>query len=197
MTRTEPMSEMPSFVPKALASLLLLGAACTTQVGGPGGESDIGDIEDLSDAVSAEAGATPAPDALVPFEGPCGEGDASFETGDGICFEYFFEDSSWAGARLKCQILGGDLARIDDAGTNGILASLVPTAFPEAWLLGSDTASEGVWTWDGEPMSYQNWRAGEPNNGSGVENCLQVLSDQGGTWDDRNCNDLTSYICQR
>jgi len=186
---------MSSLVTKSLAALLLLGAACTTQVGGPGGMSADMDPEDRADLGLPDA--APQPDAQPPFDGPCGEGDASFETQDGICFEYFFESSSWAGARLKCQFLGGDLARVDDAGTNGILASLVPTAFPEAWLLGTDTATEGVWTWDGEPMSYGNWRPGEPNNGNGVENCLTLVSDQGGVWDDRNCNDLKSYICQR
>ncbi len=186
---------MSSFIPKALASLLLFGAACTTQVGGPDGVGGIDDKEDNVDVIGADA--APTPDAFTPFDGPCGEGDAFFETGDGICFEYFFESSSWAGARLKCQFLGGDLARVDDSATNGILSSLVPTAFPQAWLLGSDSETEGVWTWDGEPMSYGNWRPGEPNNGNGVENCLVLVSDQGGAWDDNNCNDLKSYICQR
>ncbi len=184
---------MSSLVPKALASLLLLGVGCTTQVGTPEGGLD--DKEDSGDLTGVDA--APPADAFAPFDGPCGEGDAFFETSDGICFEYFFESSSWAGARLKCQFLSGDLARVDDSATNGILASLVPSAFPEAWLLGSDTASEGVWTWDAEPMTYTNWRAGEPNNGNGVENCLALISNQGGAWDDNNCNDLKSYICQR
>ncbi len=181
-----------SVLSQSLTCLLLLGSACTTQIG-TGPESDLGD--ERSDVIHPDA--APRPDATPVFDGPCGEGDAFFETDDGICFEYFFATSSWAGAQVKCQLLGGDLARIDDAATNGILASLVPSAFPEAWLLATDTGSEGTWTWDGEPMSYTNWRAGEPNNGNGVENCMLIESNNGGAWDDRNCNDLKSYICQR
>ncbi len=150
-----------------------------------------------ADASAPLVDAAPPADAFAPFEGPCGEGDAFFETNDGTCFEYFFETASWAGARLQCQFLSGDLARIDDSATNGILSSLVPSAFPEAWLLGTDASSEGSWNWDGQAMTYTNWRSGEPNNGNGVENCLMLMSNQGGTWDDRNCNEQLGYICQR
>lgn len=191
------MGIVSSFVPNALASLLVAAAACTTQVGGPDGMTDIDDMSESADVLGPDAGFEPEPDAFEPFDGPCGEGDAHFEASDGTCYEYFFEESSWAGARLKCEFLGGDLARIDDAATNGILSSIVPSAFPEAWLLGSDEGSEGVWSWDGDAMSYGNWQPGQPDNANGIQNCLILQANQGGTWDDRNCNDRMSYICQR
>ncbi len=181
----------------ALAAMSLV--ACTTQVGGPGGDDFGGaDAGERADFSAADAGA-PA-DAQPSFDGPCGEGDASFEDANGVCYEYFFATKDWAGARSACQQLGGDLARIDDLATNGILASLVPTAFPNAWLRGTDALSEGAWNWAGEQMSYQNWRAGEPNNGGGgaaQENCMIIESNKGGSWDDRTCLELNSYLCQR
>lgn len=176
---------------------LLVAVACTTQVGSPEAPGvDAGG--DKADEGFPDAG--PSADAQPVFDGPCGEGDASIETGDGICFEYFFDGSDWDGARVKCQLLGGDLARADDASTNGIIASLVPGAFPDAWMRGTDEGFEGGWTWAGEPMgTYTNWRSGEPNNGngSGPENCQVIESDTGGTWDDRACSDSFSYVCQR
>lgn len=182
---------MTRFVPTACATLLLLAAACTTQVG----PSDMQGTP-AADASLPQVDSDPTADALPRFEGPCGEGDASFESG-GICYEYFFETASWADARLQCQFLSGDLARIDDSVANAILTSLVPSAFPNAWLLGSDANSEGSWTWDGQSMSYANWRSGEPDNSNGNENCMIIMSDQGGTWDDRNCTEQLSYVCQR
>jgi hypothetical protein len=179
-----------------LAMVLLLASACTTQVGGMDSYGDMN--EDREDRVSPDA--APAPDALIVNAGPCGEegSDADFTSTDGTCYEYFFQGSTWAGAKLKCEILGGELATINDEVANGILASLVPTAFPTAWLGGTDESTEGTWTWDGVGMTYTNWRAGEPNNGNGSgENCMIIESDRGGTWDDRPCSDTTSYICQR
>ncbi len=178
---------------------LVLASACVTQVGG-GEQIDEEDTGDRSDIAGVDAG--PPPDAAPPaFDGACGEADsdAHISTSDGTCYEYFFNGASWTGAQSKCAALGGELATIGDDGTNGILASLVPTAFPTAWIGGTDEASEGSWSWGGTAMSFTNWRSGEPNNGGGgaAENCLMIESNLGGTWDDRPCATTTSYICQR
>ena len=93
-----------------------------------------------------------------------------------------------------------ELARVDDDLTNGLLASFIPTAFPDVWLLGTDAQSEGLWTWGGtEALTFAKWRTGEPNNGGGgtPENCMIMQSNQGGVWDDRPCTQQLSYLCQR
>ncbi len=182
----------------AIASLVL-ASACVTQVGGGEGV-EIDDTDDRSDVAGVDAG--PPPDAAPPaFEGACGEADsdAHITTNDGTCYEYFFQGSTWDGSQLKCQLLGGELATIGDTAINGILSSLVPSAFPTAWLGGTDEGSEGSWSLDGSSMSFTNWRAGEPNNGAGgaTENCLIIESNLGGSWDDQPCSSINSYICQR
>ena len=182
----------------AIASLVL-ASACVTQVGG-GVADESDDMDERSDVAGVDAG--PPPDAAPPtFQCACGEADsdAHITTNDGTCYEYFFQGANWDGAQLKCQLLGGELATIGDAATNGILSSLVPSAFPTAWLGGTDEGSEGSWSWDGASMSYTNWRSGEPNNGSGgvAENCLIIESNLGGSWDDQSCAGTKSYICQR
>jgi len=149
-----------------------------------------------NNVVGADAG--PRPDAKPSFTGPC-EGDAQFVATDGTCYEYFFQGGDWDAARVKCQLRGGDLAIIEDDIRNGVLASLVPTAFPNVWLRGTDAETEGSWTWAGEAMTFTKWRSGEPNNGAGNgnENCMILESNLGGSWDDRSCSDINSYICQR
>ncbi len=167
-----------------------LFGACTTQVGAP--EESLGPDATVNDVVALDAGPVSEPS----FSGPCGEGDA-FIVNNGSCFEYFFMKESWIGARLKCQALSGDLARVDDNLTANILSSLVPSAFPEAWLLGTDAEAEGQWTWAGPPVSYTQWRSGEPSNSNGNENCMLMVANSGGSWDDRSCSSALSYICQR
>lgn len=175
----------------ALSALLLVGA-CTTQVGG---EDEVSTADaSVNDVAGPDA--APAPDAPPAFTGPCGEGDAAI-VNNGNCYEYFFMKESWIGARLKCQALSGDLARVDDSLSASVLSSLVPSAFPEAWLLGTDAETEGTWTWAGPPLSYTQWRSGEPSNGGGNENCMVMIANAGGSWDDRACNTTLSYICER
>ena len=179
-------------------AFLVLASACVTQVGS-GEFEDMDETDDRSDVAGVDAGAPVEEEPPPAFEGACGEADsdAHITTNDGTCYEYFFQGSDFDGAKVKCQLLGGQLATIEDAATNGILSSLVPSAFPTAWLGGSDEASEGTWTWDGAAMSYTNWRSGEPNNSGGSENCLIIESNLGGSWDDQPCSAINSYICQR
>ena len=60
---------------------------------------------------------------------------------------------------------------------------------------------------DGTPLTFDNWRTGEPNNGNNnfQEDCQIIEGDQGGTWDDRPCAPdpnagpagVYSYVCER
>jgi hypothetical protein len=178
--------------------LALSLSACTTQVGF---EEEMMQ-EDREDEPGPDAKPrAPRPDATPIFDGPCGQGeaDAFFVTQDGVCFEYFYAADDWEGAQAHCQTLYGDLAKIDDEVDNGVLASLVPNAFPIAWVRGTDAVSEGTWTWDGPIVTYKNWRPGEPSNGlnTGEEDCMVLEGNNGGLWDDRPCSAEHSFICER
>ena len=47
---------------------------------------------------------------------------------------------------------------------------------------------------DGSTSMYRNWRVGEPNDGSGSEECGNIYAD--GKWNDLPCNDNENcYYC--
>eukprot|EP00820_Chromera_velia_P015647 Cvel_25472.t1-p1 / transcript=Cvel_25472.t1 / gene=Cvel_25472 / organism=Chromera_velia_CCMP2878 / gene_product=Collectin-11, putative / transcript_product=Collectin-11, putative / location=Cvel_scaffold2891:16887-22606(+) / protein_length=1165 / sequence_SO=supercontig / SO=protein_coding / is_pseudo=false len=112
-----------------------------------------------------------------------------------------------ADAALVCENNSLRLARIRTAGDNARAAASLafqadcPGGSSGAWIGGSDEVSEGSFVFaNGEPLSYFNWKAGEPNNDggndSGNENCIGLLS--GGEWNDLSCSDTlsTSVLCE-
>lgn len=106
---------------------------------------------------------------------------------------YLLSDSTWLAANSAALSLGGTLVSIGDAAENTWLNS---TAFGGAgqnmsfWIglthsVLDDGASPFAWL-SGEPLSYTNWSAGEPNFASDVfgenENYVHTYLD--GTWND-------------
>jgi len=42
---------------------------------------------------------------------------------------------------------------------------------------------------------HSNWDGGQPDNGHGVENCVEIKSDSG-QWNDKECADTNFYVCE-
>ncbi|MEY2713945.1 MAG: hypothetical protein RIT24_288, partial [Planctomycetota bacterium] len=94
---------------------------------------------------------------------------------------------TWEKARIRAEALGGYLATPVSAEENAAIASAFPGV--TSWLGGIQFAPPGDasngWQWiSGEPWSYTNWQAGEPND-SGGEDRLMMASN--GTWNDSGC----------
>ena len=92
----------------------------------------------------------------------------------------------------------GYLASITSAAEDVFVSALNLAGF-DAWLGGSDSVSEGIWTWTtGEAWGYTNWNGGEPNN-SGNEDYLAGWQNAG-AWND--CNEscysglVSSYVVE-
>ena len=65
-----------------------------------------------------------------------------------------------------------------------------------AWIGLTDFLDEGVFSWvDGAAVTYNNWMAGQPNNGENNQHCVWITLD--GEWDDVTCKEIKSYICQK
>ena len=121
--------------------------------------------------------------------------------------DYFFctAEKNWNTARGLCQgQLLGDLVRVDDAAENAFVLSHLSAV--DAWLGGSDGATENTWRWandmgrfwvgtaGGTAMGYTNWTSGEPNQ-SGDEDCA-VMYVATGRWNDAACSTVYDFVCE-
>ncbi|XP_063413996.1 uncharacterized protein LOC134696242 [Mytilus trossulus] len=64
---------------------------------------------------------------------------------------------------------------------------------------GNDEKSEHnfVWTDNGAPVTYSNWRPGQPNNVGGDQDCLLLqYPDTNFEWGDVACSEKHPYICE-
>jgi hypothetical protein len=97
------------------------------------------------------------------------------------------------------------LATVRSAEDSAFLLTLLNG---DAWLGGSDTATEGTWAWvtdgaefwlgDGETGNalngaFVNWFTDEPN-GEDSSDCLRVLASA--TWADLECSELRASVCE-
>ncbi len=88
-------------------------------------------------------------------------------------YQWFDIGKTWTDAKIACESQGGYLATVTSKEENDWLINN-GLAQNGAWLGASDSAIEGQWQWiTGEAWDYTNWRPGEPNNSSGIENYLQ------------------------
>ena len=72
--------------------------------------------------------------------------------------------------------LGGNLVTINDAAENAWVYATFGGLNRPLWIGLTDQASEGTFVWiSGEPFTYSNWSAGEPNNNSGNENYAYIV----------------------
>ncbi|XP_063399303.1 perlucin-like protein [Mytilus trossulus] len=120
-----------------------------------------------------------------------------FEKYNGHCY-YFGEDQlSWSDAQRKCQLIGGNLVKIEDSSENTWLKSNTNGAGTIAYWIGLSDLVEGEfrWTSDQEVVSYKNFDHGQPNNLRGNQNCV-YLDYNAGKWDDATCGNNHKYICE-
>ncbi len=100
------------------------------------------------------------------------------------------ENYSWTQANAAASSMTdngsqGYLATVTSAAENAFLASQFQSSLPpsgSAWIGLADDSRIGDWTWvTGEPFSYSNWAAGEPNN-PGVEDWAGYTNGETPAW---------------
>ncbi|RUS76015.1 hypothetical protein EGW08_016220 [Elysia chlorotica] len=125
----------------------------------------------------------------------CAEGCPSgwtFLEDELACYKYFDTRETNAAAAAECSSYGAILATAKTSTENNLLKGLSAT---QSWIGGSDSNSENDFIWsDGSPITWSNWRNGEPNNWGSGEDCVVLRS--GGDWDDRSCNYRYTYLCK-
>ena len=100
-------------------------------------------------------------------------------------FAYISSSMSYSSAQDYCRAYHVDLASIHSSIENAAVAALCPaTAYYGCWIGGSDSASEGTWTWsDSTEWNYENWRSGEPTTSSSSSYDYLIIYSNGG-WAD-------------
>jgi len=129
--------------------------------------------------------------------GECAEGWSSYGES---CYHLYGtqEQLTWAEAQAECQKQNSNLAIARDENVVLFLGGLQGTN--RIWLgaqrqPGSDPAV-GYTLVDGSPLSFQNWRQGEPTGGN--ELCLEQYSQQHQLkWNDVPCDVTKAYICEQ
>ena len=119
----------------------------------------------------------------------------------GKFYKVFPQQATWLEARVRCQKIGGHLAVVKSEEENQFLTSLMKNqGVTVAWLGATDELVEGRWAWvDGEPLRYNNWNPGQPNNKQGREHYMVMIVANDGKWSDQpneSAQWSPGFICQ-
>jgi len=100
---------------------------------------------------------------------------------------YLLYPTSWTNAQAQALQLGGNLATINNAAENEWVRVNVlrcGNVDRRGWIGFYDVEIEGTFQWvTGEPVTYTNWNAGEPNNANNTEDFAEMLGSNG-LWND-------------
>ena len=179
---------------------LLLMTACTFDPSGlpsqPANDATV-DGNTGTDASGADAMAdasipdAPLPDAPLPA---CATDPLYVPNPTtGRRYRYYNNTRTFNNASGDCETDGAHIAVIDDEDENDYVDSL---SSENLWLGATDSADEGVWiTVTGAPLTYTNWRGGEPNDYGIGEDCIELYNSDG-TWNDEGCSDSLRFVCE-
>ncbi len=101
---------------------------------------------------------------------------------------YFrLSSTNWTDAQnFATSQLAANLVTINDAAENSFVLNNFANApgSGRVWLGLNDATIEGIFQWSsGQPPTFFNWDAGEPNNGGGIEDWVLMYSGNG-RWND-------------
>ncbi|KAM8966546.1 collectin-10 [Pelodytes ibericus] len=107
------------------------------------------------------------------------------------------EERSYRDALTQCRIRGGTLAMPKDQVTNSLIADYISkTGLFRVFIGINDIEKEKQYMYtDNTPVqSFSSWKDGEPNDGSGYEDCVEMQST--GAWNDVECHLTIYFMCE-
>ncbi|XP_050720783.1 C-type lectin mannose-binding isoform-like isoform X4 [Eriocheir sinensis] len=118
-----------------------------------------------------------------------------------------FFKANWFKALQYCRFHGMHLASVESLRENTRIENYIKDAglgHEHFWTSGTDQGEEGNFFWmsNGQPVTYTNWNAGEPNNfqyeNGEMEHCLELWNRDGKglKWNDSPCSFETYFICE-
>ena len=120
--------------------------------------------------------------------------DAGYTQVGSKCLKVVTGPANYLNALTSCISMGAKLASIESEAEQDAVYAL--TGSTGAWLGLTDFLDEGVFSWvDGAAVTYNNWMAGQPNNGENKQHCVWITPE--GEWDDITCKKTEAYVCQK
>uniref|UniRef100_A0A8C5ME85 Collectin subfamily member 10 n=1 Tax=Leptobrachium leishanense TaxID=445787 RepID=A0A8C5ME85_9ANUR len=107
------------------------------------------------------------------------------------------EERNYRDALMQCRIRGGTLAMPKDQDTNSLIADyILKSGLFRVYIGVNDLEKEKHYMYtDNTPVqSFSSWKAGEPNDGSGYEDCVEMQNT--GDWNDVECNLTIYFMCE-
>ena len=106
---------------------------------------------------------------------------------------------TWEEAEVYCEQNGGHLVCIGSEAENNFLSEWLNEENMDYVSIGyTDRETEDEWVWlNEEEPTYENWNAGEPNNGLDIyENQNYAYMYKNGTWDDGRSYAKKPFLCE-
>ncbi len=163
-----------------------------------GGDCDDGDPDINPGASERCNGLDDNCNGRIDEGGVCGGGGCQTHVVGSSTYLVCTHTETWANANDACTGMGYHLVAIDDAAEDTRVRGWIGTLIWGGggyWigLSRADAMSELQWV-DGTPVTYSNWKSGEPD-GSG--NCVMVTGSLMGTgWADDACSRALVYVCE-
>nr|XP_020671031.1 collectin-10 [Pogona vitticeps] len=107
------------------------------------------------------------------------------------------EEKSYKEALTHCRIRDGILAMPKDEAANAVISDYIAQSGLFRVFIGlNDMETEGQFMYaDRTPLqTYSNWKEGEPQDESGEEDCVEMLST--GKWNDTECHLTMYFVCE-
>jgi hypothetical protein len=181
---------------RSLSLLLAFCAACGAKTELGGGELGGNDAPspppvDAAEQVDDVDAPVPPPDASNNFLQQCMAKGYTAQTGLSSLYRVVTNDAEWAAARSACA------ADVPGATHLVVLSDATEVAFikqREGWVGLSDLATENTFVnVTQEPNDLRPFLSGQPDNGGGTEDCVQMKEDG---LDDDQCDETHTYVCE-
>ncbi|KAM4689666.1 collectin-10 [Discoglossus pictus] len=107
------------------------------------------------------------------------------------------EERNYRDALTQCRIRGGTLAMPKDQATNTLLADYISQMGLFRVFIGiNDFEKEKQFMYvdNTAVQQYSSWKDGEPNDSTGHEDCIEMLST--GAWNDVDCQLTIYFACE-
>lgn len=66
------------------------------------------------------------------------------------------------------------------------------------WIGGTTLGNEPYFYWMNieEPMKFNEWNSGNPNNSNGDEDCIELSKAADYKWNDNSCDEKKYFVCE-